>query len=100
MSNDTLCNVCVVWTQGQTHGQFGIAYAHSPDSERHGSFCFMYNPLFKQLPRTQDDAVSCFYYIFFLDVVQNPPAFVMNLIFVTISDSACLFLVFKKVGLI
>ena len=76
-----------VCTQGQTHGQFGIAYAHNAGSDRHDYFCFMYNPLFKQLPRNQDDAVSRLYCIFCLDKVQNPPTFVTsNIIYVTPAD--------------
>ena len=37
---------------------FGIVRAYDVVTERKGSFCFMYNPLFKELPGAGDHAVS------------------------------------------
>ncbi|KAK2184046.1 hypothetical protein NP493_284g03053, partial [Ridgeia piscesae] len=46
--------VCLI--QGETVDHFGIVRAYDVVTERKGSFCFMYNPLFKELPGARDHA--------------------------------------------
>ncbi|KAI0226657.1 hypothetical protein LSAT2_022887 [Lamellibrachia satsuma] len=50
--------LCLLIEEGQTVDHFGLVYAHDVDSEKNGHFCFMYNPLFKELPSHQEQAVE------------------------------------------